>query len=89
MRQADLLSAFVCRLSAECNSAGRTDWKVCVLFCGNEYFIRLSASLYLPPSPAQNLDQFKFSAAGDGGSYNAFGKALPFHFRDGHFPSAE
>jgi hypothetical protein len=31
----------------------------------------------------------QFSAAGDGGSYNAFGKALPFHFRDGHFPSAE
>jgi len=29
------------------------------------------------------------AAAGDGGSYNAFGKALRFHFRDGHFPSAE
>jgi hypothetical protein len=43
----------------------------------------------LPPSLRQNLDQFKISAAGDGGSYNAFGKALRFHFRDGHFPSAE
>jgi hypothetical protein len=29
------------------------------------------------------------AAAITGGSYNAFGKALRFHFRDGHFPSAE
>src|SRR5207253_6396715 len=44
VRQADILSAFLCWLSAECNSARRTEWKVCVPFCGNEYFIRLSSS---------------------------------------------
>jgi hypothetical protein len=29
VRQADIRSAFFCS-AAECNSAGRTDWKVCI-----------------------------------------------------------
>src|SRR4029077_1460325 len=75
--QADILSAefalyFLRRVT---NRLGAQTEKVCVLFCGNEYFIRLSSLLV--------------AAAVTGGSYNAFGKALRFHFRDGDFPSAE